>query len=197
MTPGSTWTQTGTNGSKTGAKRSGNCSPAAKGQCECHARKKTKNPLVLREGLTMKMVPAAIKPISTRKRTRSHLRFTEGPSPGIQTLAFRYQTRITKFGECSTKVERVATLNRPVIDRGLFRSTKTHGQGGADRGDQLPSGEYTCPQASPPENPFGRSQTPQSRGLRQPVIKLKPNNSFICSNIRSAFLVSYLFTLRA
>ena len=30
------------------------------------------------------------------------------------------------------------------------------------------AGEYTCPKASPPENPFGRSQTPQNRGLRQP-----------------------------
>ncbi len=31
----------------------------------------------------------------------------------------------------------VATVNRPVIDRGLFPSTKTHGQEGADRGYPL------------------------------------------------------------
>ena len=31
----------------------------------------------------------------------------------------------------------VATVNRPVIDRGLFPSTKTHGQKGADRGYPL------------------------------------------------------------
>ena len=33
--------------------------------------------------------------------------------------------------------QRVATVNRSVIDRGLSRSTKTHGQGSADRGYQL------------------------------------------------------------
>ena len=33
----------------------------------------------------------------------------------------------------------VATVNRPVIDRGLFPSTKTHGQEGADRGYLLSS----------------------------------------------------------
>jgi len=54
----------------------------------------------------------------------------------------------------------VATVNRPVSDRGLFPSTKPHGQEGADRGYQLPDGEYTRPKASLPENPFGRSQTP-------------------------------------
>jgi len=32
------------------------------------------------------------------------------------------------------------------------------------------AGEYACPKASPPENPFGNSQTPHSRGLRQPAI---------------------------
>ena len=31
----------------------------------------------------------------------------------------------------------VATVNRPVIDRGLSPSTRTHGQEGADRGYQL------------------------------------------------------------
>jgi hypothetical protein len=37
--------------------------------------------------------------------------------------------------------------------------------------EQHDAGECTRTQASPPENPFGRSQTPQSRGLRQPAIR--------------------------
>src|SRR5207244_1445918 len=45
----------------------------------------------------------------------------------------------------------VATVNRPVIDRGLFPSAKTHGQENADRGYEL--------------DPHNRSNRPQSEKL--------------------------------
>ena len=61
----------------------------------------------------------------------------------------------------------VATLNRPVIDRGLFSSTRTHGQEGADRGyhrkQQEPTAQKTCrgprhPLASEGKAKRGREQ---------------------------------------
>ena len=44
--------------------------------------------------------------------------------------------RALDFGQIALG-QLVATVNRPVIDRGLFPSTKTHGQEGADRGYPL------------------------------------------------------------
>ena len=41
------------------------------------------------------------------------------------------------------------------------------------------AGKYTRPKTSLPENPFGRSQTPQSKGLRQPASQQK---SLWCPN---------------
>lgn len=49
------------------------------------------------------------------------------------TLEIRLETRAASIG-LSMSQEPVAKVNRPVIDRGLFRSTKIHGQQGADRG---------------------------------------------------------------
>jgi hypothetical protein len=46
----------------------------------------------------------------------------------------------------------VATVNRPVIDRGFFPSTKNHGQEGADR-DGYPLAENR--QAADPKNGSG------------------------------------------
>ena len=46
------------------------------------------------------------------------------------------------------RLQLVATVNRPVIDRGLFPSTKTHGQEGADRGYPLAPAKRYFPKKS-------------------------------------------------
>jgi serine/threonine protein kinase len=49
----------------------------------------------------------------------------------------RYPSALDFARELTSAAQLVATVNRPVIDRGLFPSTRTHGQEGADRGYPL------------------------------------------------------------
>ena len=55
--------------------------------------------------------------------------FAEKPP---ENQPFSANFRALDFGQIALG-QLVATVNRPVIDRGLFPSTKTHGQEGADR----------------------------------------------------------------